>query len=1065
MKRIILLLLVTIILLSAIHIVYAAEIARDPFKGIAADDYDHKVIGSRTILVNNGRLAGANIGDWFVYRNVNFSQSSEKFEITVAVPEQYAGKIIELRIDKPDGQLVGSILTQPTAGFAALGVNEGKVEIENLQGIHDLYIIFKTGVGQVGSITFYPVPKGIIKTNTNTNTNTNSTVEFKDILNTPYEKSIRILSNLGIIYGNEGKFNPNEPVTRAEFTVFTLRMLGLNSIENNGSGSVFKDVPKGHWAVGSIEAANKLGMINGFEGGGFGPDDYILYNEAVKMIVCALGYKELAVVKGGYPDGYISVAFEIGILKNVKIIDVDDYDAFKRDIAAQLLYNAINADFLKPQSYGDKVKYQKIKEDGVLGSISSIYKRDGIVTGTGVTRLTMANTPLKLDEIEINGIRFNVGESDIMKYLGYKITYYYKLESATGERTILYAEPHSSNEEIVIDYKQIDGIDNNKIKYTPSENDKQKNLTISAGTSVIYNGKALDSINYNTVLNLHNEMLNINNPTNPITIPFSGDIKWIDNDSDGIGNVLIINSPIIYMMKGYRSTNGKLEDYYEKPALEFDISSDNEQLIIQKDEKDASFYSITKDSALTVYQSINTNGKKLIRLVISDNSIRGKIEEIYDDGSKLVIGGKEYELCEEYNIAVRNNISGVKSLKVGLQGTFILDALGRIAAFDNTIVDNDIIKAGILIDYIAITSGIDPIVEFRIFSEENKTITCISAKKVTIDGETGITGATEINNKLDAVRGLQYSVIRYRTNLEGKLDLIDTYKQNTGEYDDTLNILTKNFDGDREVKLSQQYRQTGGYFGQITSNANTFNYPFKKNLIVFYVPDRDSNVRDEGKYYSIINLDKLSNIRYDIELYNNDIYSSLGEILVVYNNQFRITNTDDYNDCMVVDKITNVIDEDGNTLKKVKGYFNGNERNYLFSDDYSNDITSPAYSVDPSTLKAGDVFRLKFDSKSRLLIRDIIISSDNLSASKNIPGEAPGFLYGNQSRVEGNMMTFVDKANKVHNFNIEAAKVLMFNTENQKLQITNSDDLINNLDDIFVFISNYTANMIVIYKQ
>jgi len=82
-----------------------------------------------------------------------------------------------------------------------------------------------------------------------------------------------------------------------------------------------------HWATKEIQQMALKGIIDGFPDGSFKPDSPVTRSQLVKMVVCALGYKEDALalkdVKSPFKDvdkkhwanGYINAAWELGIVK------------------------------------------------------------------------------------------------------------------------------------------------------------------------------------------------------------------------------------------------------------------------------------------------------------------------------------------------------------------------------------------------------------------------------------------------------------------------------------------------------------------------------------------------------------------------------------------------------------------------------------------------------------------------------------------------------------------------------------------------------------------------------
>lgn len=153
--------------------------------------------------------------------------------------------------------------------------------------------------------------------------------------NADYAEAVEYLKDAGIMRGDDkGNFNPNNPVTRAEMATIICNMLG----ETEGTASsVFTDVPIGHWANHYISKAAELGIISGYGNGKFGPSDNITYEQGVTMIVRALGGTELATNAGGYPYGFLDVAYQHGFLENITATEGEPL--LRKDVA-YLLYNS-----------------------------------------------------------------------------------------------------------------------------------------------------------------------------------------------------------------------------------------------------------------------------------------------------------------------------------------------------------------------------------------------------------------------------------------------------------------------------------------------------------------------------------------------------------------------------------------------------------------------------------------------------------------------------------------------------------------------------------------------------
>lgn len=157
--------------------------------------------------------------------------------------------------------------------------------------------------------------------------------------NASYAEAVEYLNEIGIMQGDtNGKFNPDNMVTRAQMAAIICRMLG--ETENlTTDGTRFSDVPASYWANGYIVKAAELGIIGGYQDGTFKPDNTVTYEQAVTMVVRSVNLTDNALVLGGYPDGYIKVADEYGYLKD---ITVSKGDTMERKEIAMLIYNCLS---------------------------------------------------------------------------------------------------------------------------------------------------------------------------------------------------------------------------------------------------------------------------------------------------------------------------------------------------------------------------------------------------------------------------------------------------------------------------------------------------------------------------------------------------------------------------------------------------------------------------------------------------------------------------------------------------------------------------------------------------
>ena len=75
---------------------------------------------------------------------------------------------------------------------------------------------------------------------------------------------------------------------RAQFAVVLVTGLGLRDEAENYAGEPsFPDL-RGHWAVGAVEVLHRQGIVVGYPGGAFGPDDKVTLPQVKLMLARAL---------------------------------------------------------------------------------------------------------------------------------------------------------------------------------------------------------------------------------------------------------------------------------------------------------------------------------------------------------------------------------------------------------------------------------------------------------------------------------------------------------------------------------------------------------------------------------------------------------------------------------------------------------------------------------------------------------------------------------------------------------------------------------------------------------
>jgi hypothetical protein len=158
--------------------------------------------------------------------------------------------------------------------------------------------------------------------------------------------SINTLVRQGCISGYpDGSFKPENTITRAEFAAVLVKAFQL---ENN-DGKIFSDTAA-HWAKDYIAAAAAKGLVSGYAGGNFGPDDLITREQMAVMIVKAAGLAPAAEAPGfadsaaisGWAVEAVAAATENGIMKGYSDNTIRPGGSATRAEAVTVIMNALN---------------------------------------------------------------------------------------------------------------------------------------------------------------------------------------------------------------------------------------------------------------------------------------------------------------------------------------------------------------------------------------------------------------------------------------------------------------------------------------------------------------------------------------------------------------------------------------------------------------------------------------------------------------------------------------------------------------------------------------------------
>lgn len=263
-----------------------------------------------------------------------------------------------------------------------------------------------------------------------------------------------VLKTLEIMVGDaNGEMRWNDTVTRAEFTkVATMISSYRKSIALNQKTSPFSDVPYKHWAVGYIRAGVDNDIINGYPDSTFRPENEVLYEEALTILLKILGYTD-ADCGGSYPSGQYSLANNIDLTDG---IDAKLGEKLTRRQVADLLLNALDTK-VKNGSYTLYNNFDVVKmEDVVLLATS---KEDVSVP---LNKIMTTNGVFDY-EIEVSNL---IGEKGtIYVENGETIILFVSDDNGKADKQVVYS---ALSDGVIVyksgDFEQVD-IDDNTITY------------------------------------------------------------------------------------------------------------------------------------------------------------------------------------------------------------------------------------------------------------------------------------------------------------------------------------------------------------------------------------------------------------------------------------------------------------------------------------------------------------------------------------------------------------------------------------------------------------------------
>jgi len=545
------------------------------------------------------------------------------------------------------------------------------------------------------------------------------------------------LNALGIFRGEVDEetgglfFHPDRTITRAEFSAVVCRALGLEGIIARVD-TQFVDVTAAHWASGYIRMADQLGVVRGMGDGTFVPDAPVTYEQAITMIMRAIGYSPMAAARGGFPTGYLIAASTSGVTAAVGV--VAQADPAPRGLVARVLYTALDTPMMEQVIWTPGGEPYFVIMDGIsnprrtlLSQAHGVTKLRARITGnrystlvdhTPISNAATQDAPIRadiLDNFRTENTRYHMptatpiprsfrpGTSNAGEFLGMQVLLYVREVAGESEDVIISVVPEAGrNVAITFNISDLSNFSTSgtadRLEYHRDNQRNAASVTLAApflrpdgstdpGYRVIYNGRVMpiNSIFTSGTGNVRGDRL------------ANGTITVIDTDGNGFFDLVRVNSAIVFVVDedGVDTRNHRISSRNGVGRLNLDTDAFDVSYTITRNGEVIELSDVSAWDVLMVERCAAIAGGTPVDDGLINIRVVGEIIEMARvtesstsstswnpnppidypeaEGATFFVDGREFSLAV--------NAYGVEALRVGVTGDFFICENGNIAAF------------------------------------------------------------------------------------------------------------------------------------------------------------------------------------------------------------------------------------------------------------------------------------------------------------------------------------------------------------------------------------------------
>lgn len=891
--------LLAAVLLGSVVPANAASGGQNIFDGIEAKAFNEVISGSAAVQTDGGVFTtGATVIE---YKNVVFDRKATHMDITYSSQEFNAPRELEFRADSPEGEVIASYTLRETTRYENKVTDQIEVNC-SLTGEHNLYLIDVNGAaGRIYSFKLY------------------GSFDEKDLskeADTAFNNSQKLLYSLGVIGEIRTEADADALISRKEYAEILCKAFRANQVKGNPYGFIDESSDFGY-----LNVLAQKGYIKSV-GGYIRPNDNVALADAAEGYIRMSGYGAILDGEQGEltREVILSKADSYGFLKNVKYVS-NIYASYRDAVNMTVNVLMLSAPKVTINPGANKINVEYDNDKTIMEDIFDAKKNVGIVTANEYTAVNTENEYENEGWVKIGKTSYLTGESGAENYLGYRVRYYYRTNDDDDNEVLFVYDIDKLNKLVEIDSGDIEERDGRTYSY--SYENRTKSETIPLTADFIYNEVCCT--------NYTDSELDIN----------EGSITFIDNNGDGKWEVVKVKSADVYVVDSVDIDDKVI---YPKTGSEFAAASLSR---IDLNEKGANRTSILLDGikadlqavksgyTVSIYDSKKSGSTVMSRIAdVSSKVVSAKVTSYYKSNARIKTDGGE-----TYKIAA----ACLQNPEVGVRYDLHITVYGTVVWFESTAASRNYEYGYVIRTFV--DEDEDDTVNVKLLNEDGAIVTFAVYEKATIDGIASTSNQKALELILNGDTTFAPQLIRYRTNSDSEITMIDT-TYNSPKEDKASSMKQTLRHGEAE------YRNQMDYFWQVA--------PISDDTVIFSMPFSYADVANgitqynEADYVVMKNARQFAGINVNCEGFDGSVVKPLGAV-VKYKNP---TNTVSESTSMVYITKKQEVYNDGETVTQIKGIYNGNivelELTEYAEADYGNYI------------KEGDLWLFQKDARGKV---------------------------------------------------------------------------------------------------